>query len=628
MVSVFLLQGFLLFGAEPKFPFSAIPRDLSAGADVVVRISEMTYEVKSLTQSSLKVHLALTVLKGSALRSAELVLFYDRDSKVNTLEMNLYDQWGNEIKKKNKDEIIDRSAIPEGTFFSDDRCKLIRPVVDRFPFTVEYFYEITYKRILFYPRWMPQDEYHMAVERSTLTLIAPEKLFPRYSALNMHDSGVVIKKGGDQSVIWTVENLKPILRLPYSPPADEIFPTVYVAPNTFSIQGYDADFTSWKTIGDWNLFLNQGRDDISATEKEKIRNMTKQYSTKRDQVKAIYRYMQSKTRYVGVQLGIGGWQPAKASLVEEKGYGDCKALVNYTKALLAATNISSYYTCINAGKNEMFLKTDFPSLQFNHIILCVPMDNDTLWLECTSQTAPFGYLGSFTDNRPALVITDQGGKLVHTPAYSTAENARTRAAWITVYATGDALANSTTTYRGLQFESVATMTELSPEDQKKWVGEMLDLPHCEISACRYAASGDEIPLMRENLELKIPSYASVSGGRLFVPLVFLDKQNDLPERDDNRTTDFIIFHGKEVRDSICFKLPDGYVVEHLPKGKDISAPYGNYRTTCRQVENQLIFSRSYLLNPGRYPGSQYNQFVEFLKQVSRADREKAILMKQ
>src|SRR6185312_13501516 len=136
----------------------------------------------------------------------------------------------------------------------------------------------------------------------------------------------------------------------------------------------------------------------------------------------LYNYLQKNVRYVSVQLGIGGYKPFPASFVDEKKYGDCKALSNYMLTLLKTVGIPSYCAVINAGTNAEPADPDFVNDPFNHIILCVPFKNDTTWLECTSATSPFGKLGSFTENRKALLVTEDGGKLVNTPRSTMQDN--------------------------------------------------------------------------------------------------------------------------------------------------------------------------------------------------------------
>ena len=90
--------------------------------------------------------------------------------------------------------------------------------------------------------------------------------------------------------------------------------------------------------------------------------------------------------------------------------------------MLHAVHLEGQSVYINGGKDKQVQYPDFPNAYFNHAIACVPMKNDTVWLECTSQTNPCGYLGKFTDNRPALLAAPDGGHLVRTPVYDEKTN--------------------------------------------------------------------------------------------------------------------------------------------------------------------------------------------------------------
>ena len=188
------------------------------------------------------------------------------------------------------------------------------------------------------------------------------------------------------------------------------------------LDGYHGKMYTWQDFSDWILQLNKGRDILSEASAAKVREMVKDLPDDRSKVKRLYAYLQERTRYFNVALGIGGLQPMDANIVDEAGYGDCKGLSNYMKALLKAAGIESYYTLVNSGGDFPQLIEDFPSHQFDHAILCVPMAKDTIWLECTSQTIPFGFLGDFTSDRKVLLVKEHAGELAKTPAYGIRDN--------------------------------------------------------------------------------------------------------------------------------------------------------------------------------------------------------------
>ena len=90
--------------------------------------------------------------------------------------------------------------------------------------------------------------------------------------------------------------------------------------------------------------------------------------------KKVYEYVQGKTRYISVQVGIGGWKPFNASEVDKLGYGDCKALTNYTMSLLKAVGVESNYSVVYAGSSQKNIEDDFTSIQGNHVILNIPSE--------------------------------------------------------------------------------------------------------------------------------------------------------------------------------------------------------------------------------------------------------------
>ncbi len=105
---------------------------------------------------------------------------------------------------------------------------------------------------------------------------------------------------------------------------------------------------------------------------------------------ALYNYLQQNSHYVGIQLGIGGWQTYDAIYVATKKYGDCKALSNFMISLLKEAGIKAHAVVIEAGEDQKDFDKDFAHDPFDHVICCVPLDKDTIWLECTESVFTTG----------------------------------------------------------------------------------------------------------------------------------------------------------------------------------------------------------------------------------------------
>ena len=130
-----------------------------------------------------------------------------------------------------------------------------------------------------------------------------------------------------------------------------------------------------------------GTTDLPEETKIKIKNLVGNEKDPLKIAEIVYKYMQEKTRYVSIQEGIGGWKPMLAKDVDKLGYGDCKALTNYTRALLDAVGVVSYYTRLYGETDKKEIYADIVSFQSNHVILAIPDKSNYVWLECTNQTS-------------------------------------------------------------------------------------------------------------------------------------------------------------------------------------------------------------------------------------------------
>lgn len=617
---------------QVEYQANTIPPELQENAHGVVRRHETTFSVKSASEAEKRIRTVITVLDEQGDDHAKRVVGYDKLSKVTNLEGALYDAAGKLIKKLKRADIEDYSTYSDYNFFDDSRFKSASfPKQPSYPYTVEFLVETVEHNLMFYPTWIPQDEEKLSVEQAIFTVTMPPGLSLRYKEMNLPTKGVVetVASGG-KTYVWKLTNRPAIEFEPLSPPAREQLPIVFTAPTDFEVQGYKGRMTSWNDVGKFYHSLNDGRDQIPDNLRQQVIELTKNEPNTARKIRKIYQFLQDHTRYVSVQLGIGGWQTIEASKVAASKYGDCKALTNYTKALLKTVGITAYPALVRAGDDEPDLLTDFPSFQFNHIILCVPDGRDTLFLECTSQHGPVGYVGDFTGNRHVLLILPGGGQLIETPTYSPADNRQQRRIVVNVTELGDATADVLTQYTGLQQDDYSNaIHRLNKEEQRSWLLKHIRIPAFELKSFAYNEQPGVLPAITEKLSLTIRRWATVSGTRLFLPLNLLSALSPATPQLQTRKAALDLGTSYDFIDSdtITYQLPKGYVPEYRIEPVTIESKFGMY-TAQLKIDNEFItYIRKITMHRGRFPADAYKEWIDFRKKVAKADHTQMVFVK-
>jgi transglutaminase-like putative cysteine protease len=617
--------------ADEPYAITRIPAVLLKGANAVKRNEEIRFRINSLDETVLYKKYAITVLNEIGERFAPFLEYYDRLRSIRSVKGTLYDEQGRVVKKTKSKDISDRSAVDENNLVDDSRIKFHQFWHRQYPYTVEYEVEIRFNNSYIFPKWIPRDAENLSVEQSLFTVEAPSLYDLRYKTINYTGSPEVTEDRSKKVYVWKIQNL-PAQRPAWSaPPLLESTPGVLLAPSLFKMEGFSGSAVTWKELGLFAAALNKGRDVLSPETIQKVKDLTAGMVNRREKVIALYQYLQQTTRYVSIQLGIGGLQPAPAALTAQKGYGDCKALSNYMHSLLKAAGIPSWYTWIKAGSGaeNKSLAEDFPSDQFNHIVLCVPLVHDTMWLECTSQTVAAGYMGDFTGNRKALLITDEGGKLVTLPHYGLQENTQLRTLEGRIDEKGNLDVAVRTVYSGLQQDYLHGMINgLSDQKIREGLEEDLGLSIYKVNRFQYREKKDVVPHIDEELDLLVQDYALVTGKRLFIIPNLLNRAGVKLHVDEERDTHLYIYHAFRDVDSVVLHLPDGYEAEVLPPRVNLHNQFGRFESSVQLSGNKLVYVRVLEQYSGRFPPSVYAAAARFQQEIYRADRSQVVLVKK
>lgn len=607
------------------YDVAKITADLRLNASVVVRNEEMSYELKSPGSAVYTYKTAITILNKNGEDASEMHEFYDPFSSISNLKATLYDGKGMKIRDYKSSDFKDRSAVSDGSLYEDSRVKFLNFIHPEYPYTIEYSYAVDYKGIRSYPTWYPVSNWGYAVEKSTYTFRIPESMTFKYlKSKSLKTDSIKIKDKTEYK--WSCSNVQALEYEQMSTGLNNVMPWVYMAPNQFEFDNSKANIENWNNMGSWLYTLSNGLQVLPAAAKVKVQELIKDTKTPEEKIKKLYKHLQNNTRYVGVQLGIGGYRPIAAEKVSAVNYGDCKGLSNYMKAMLQEAGINSHLVVI--GNDMPSLNPSYASMnQANHMILCVPLGKDTTWLECTSQYKPLGFIGNGNSNKTVLLITPEGGKLAQTPTYSPENNYQKRHSKVMLDASGSANIQIETKYASAQYEDHMGIMLMEPVEQRKRLMNSLGIPNMKLNAVNYKQPNPDAALLNEDISLTASELLTKGGDKLFLTLNLLNQQRGTVIPIENRKTYFAIDYSYTDEDEIIYTIPEGYKVEFVPKDIRIESEFGKYTAKAIVKDNTIIYTRTKMMTNKKYPPEKYSEYVAFSKKVFQADKQKSILTK-
>ena len=495
-----------------------------------------------------------------------------------------------------------------------------------YPITITYEWTMeSHDNLIEFPMFCPQANYDISVKKASYKLTAPKSMAVRHALQNI-DQAVSIDDSGKYTLVLTLElhDMPALKKEPYSRPLRERLPMAYFAPTNFSYYGTEGNLSSWNDYGKWEYSLINGSESLPEAVCQELHQLTDGLKTDREKVETLYRRLGESTRYVAILLGIGGQRPASAASVAKSGFGDCKGLTNYMRAMLKEVGIASHYTTISTV-NRRLLK-DFASVgQMNHVILEVPLAGDTLWLECTNPQLPMGYVHEDIAGHDAVEIGETGGRLVRLPVY--ADNLNRMHSTVRVLLQGDGSAQVSLTQKSekQQYEHLTPLLTLDQKDRQKVLLRMLRVPQAEISQMDISEEQEAINIQAD---VQSQKYAKATGQRLFVPVCPLHQGYSAPVANGERQEDVYMSMGYLDEDDITLTIPDGYEIEAMPKSVVIDKPFGSFAFAVVPNGGEIRIMNRLLMKSGTFDKSQYPELTAFIKTVAGAYGQKIVLKKQ
>ncbi|WP_121967343.1 DUF3857 domain-containing protein [Myroides sp. N17-2] len=618
---------FLWFSAfsQENYQVSLIKEDFKEGATSVINEERIDVQIIAVDKYINKTRKVITVFSDNGLGHLDFIEVYDKSTKIKQMQVTQLDAQGKLIKVFKQKDFKDYS-LSQGMSITDSRVLAFefRPV--QYPVVFIYESEIESRNTAFLPKWQPILYHSQSILSSTFTIentsginSTPVLYNPNFTKVDKTVQG--------SKVIYSVKDFKAVTNESYTPNAKSLLPTVITTLDKVSLEGIKGDFTNWEQLGSW-YYSNfvKGTETLNAAVVNKAKELTSGITDDIAKAKILYEYMQSHTRYISVQLGVGGWKPMLASDVNRLNYGDCKGLSNYYRALLKAVGVESYPVVVHGSSTPVDIREESVCLQGNHMIIAIPLQQGGYqWVECTNNQEPFGFIGGFTDNRKVLVVKEHGSELVSTKTYSAEESTQVSHNSYLLKPNGDIEATIDIISKGTQFDNRSHLFYANSTDKEKYYKRMFSTFNInQFNTLNIAIDNKEVSL-EEKVSFIAPKYATKLGNRLVFSLNAWNASNITLTSSKNRKQPLYISSSWKDIDTIEVIVPDGYSVDNLPENVSLVTKYGEYKTTYESKDQKIYYTRHHTVNGGLYTIEDYTSFKQYREDIIKYDQAKIVL---
>lgn len=582
-----------------------IPDSLSADAASVVRLDRTVVDIQSMESGKVRQTRAVTVLNRNGMQAAWFSCSCDKYLKLKNFKGFLYDKDGNLVRSIRKSDLKITEYSPH--LATDGYAYILDIHYSEYPYTVMYEYDLDYtKGIIAFPDFAPMESFRQSVEQAEYSIRVPAEMGCNTKTFNFNDADISETSGaGFVAYAAVLKNRRAIADAPFTGLLKDISPRVSFAPGRFVFEDTSGSLASWEAMGNWNAGLLDGRTELSAEHKVIVHQLTDSCPTNRDKVKSLYDYLAETTRYVNISLGIGGFQPASADNVAEWKFGDCKGLTNYMRSMLAEAGIPADYATVSTADKRLY--PDFPSFrQLNHVILSVPLPDDTVWIECTNPELPFGYVHHRIAGHDAILVRPGSSSLVKVPETAGAVPKAATRYDVTIFPDGTSSLTVSEHYTQEHYESRRHLLKTPPEEMTARVRELTRVSDAAISGLSVSETATVTPSIDISYSLHSRKFARKSGSRLFVP-VNIFRRNLSKYATQERSTPFF-FKNELTSDTVTISLPEGYTVEAIPKSREFSTPYLDFKSSVSQDGQQIRIVQEFRFKEGTFPAGINDEF--------------------
>jgi hypothetical protein len=460
-----------------------------------------------------------------------------------------------------------------------------------------------------------------------------------YPEVKSHDGG-----GGVWQ--WTVGDVKEIREESEMPPWRGVAGQMVL--NFFPPGGAAANsLPTWQDLGGWYSRLANNRVAASPEIKQEVSALTASAPTPLAKMRALAEFIQKNIRYVGIELGIGGYQPHPAAEVFAHRYGDCKDKATLMQSMLHEMGVDSFPVIVNHRRGAVRPGMPAYFASFDHVVVAVKLPENLedpsliatlkhprlgtlLFFDPTNEKTPFGEIGGYLQANYGLLVTPAGGELLELPREASDLNGIRRSAKLTLSMTGDLQGDvlemrmGDRAWSGREIYISAQQESDKIKPLEKLLSDSLSIFHITHASVSNLTQTDS-PLIW-NYSFRAENYAKFAGSLLLVrPRVLGRKSSALLETSEPRRYPVEFEGPSQDMDSFEITLPRGYVADDLPPAVDADFGFASYHSKTEMAGNVLRYHRTFEVKELSVPLDQVDQLKKFYRIIASDERNNAVL---
>lgn len=607
-----------------NYAISEIPEELKKDANAVVRNYSSEYTIKGADDLEIKERKIISILNKAADKFAYVYIPYDKTTRVSDIKIRVLDENGKQVKTYSKSDMNDIGQSKDSYLYTDYRSFYLDINQPGYPYTIDISYTTRTSDTAFLPVLQPYLSENVSIENWGVGFRNESGIKLRKKITETSFGKVEISEN-ENSLKAQYKNISAYKEENYAPDPETIFPKVEFALDKICLKGQCSDFSDWQSFAGWYNKLLEPVSIVTPEIQAEINSLNLS-GTVSEKVQRIYQYMQSKTRYVYVGVGIGGWQPMIADDVRKKGYGDCKALTNYMRVLLKAAGIPSYYSVIYMDKTAKTFDKDFPKMDGNHVILYVPTEKGNIWLENTSQKIAFDHLGYRTMDRNVVMIKDNSIELKDTPKSLAENNKEILRIKANISADNTLDVSSTFSYQGGGYDIFMPILSLTPVEQKDAIKHRYDNLQFSNIDLQNLTNDRNNAQINFDLNFKAVNYSKSLGSDIYFRAIpFLDSDFYLENAD--RKLPIEIPFGFTDDYEIEYTIPETYKFSETIAPVKIDSEFGSFSMEFILQDKKLLVKRKFMLKKATFSADKITDYINFRKKTNKTDHTKILITK-